>query len=127
MTDYMPPRELAVRCGLNPRSTVWLALCLCATTSVITSCTQPTPERKSSNLSVQQAPPPASSEIQQAFADGIAELSKDGAPFGRKGYQITIEPDGSGWKMKYSHIPPKASGDRLLFIQGRRVEVIPLF
>jgi hypothetical protein len=123
----MLSRKLTVCFVPEPRSRVWLAVCLSGITSVITSCTQPNPERKSSNFSLQQPLQPAATEIQQAFAEGIVELFKEGAPLARGGFQITIEPYGAGWRMKYSQIPPKMSGDRLLFIQGRYVEVVPLF
>ncbi|HWQ91918.1 MAG TPA: hypothetical protein VN673_09625 [Clostridia bacterium] len=65
--------------------------------------------------------------IQQAFAAGVDELIKEGVPFAPGEYVITIEPYGTGWRMRYSHVPQKMSGDRLVIIQGWSVQVIPLF
>jgi hypothetical protein len=70
---------------------------------------------------------PDSSGIKEAFELGIVELAKDGLPFKHGEYSLSIKPSGLGWEMRYLMIPRKMSGDRLLFIQNRYVQVVPLF
>jgi hypothetical protein len=69
---------------------------------------------------------PSNSGIEEAFKLGVEELAKEGCPFRRGEYTISIEPNGMGWEMRYSETPRRVNGDRLLIIQNRYVRVAPL-
>jgi len=126
INNDMPAHQIIIRRSPVPIRLPWLALCLCVFALMLCGCSCPQKQQKSSSPFIQQNRNRASSTIQEAFALGIAELEKDGAPLGQD-YRISIEPNGDDWKMRYSQIPQKMSGDRLLIIRGRHVQVIPLF